>query len=134
MTNYENINLPNSQCEASNEYNFGECVEASLISKAGCQSYWSRFNLDLPLCDNDSLMEKNSYEYWAAMHLGKNELINQTECLMPCTFMEYKVTTFTNLNLQMLHSLNSFLCKIAGGRPHKNGYKWLDLAVAHVCQ
>ena len=102
---HEKINLPNSQCEASNDYNFGECVEASLISKAGCQSYWSRINLDLPLCDNDSLMEKNSDEYWAAMHLGKHELINQTECLMPCTFMEYKVTTSTNLNLHMLDSL-----------------------------
>ena len=100
---HEKINLPNSQCEASNDYNFGECVEASLISKAGCQSYWSRINLDLPLCDNDSLMEKNSDEYWAAMHLGKHELINQTECLMPCTFMEYKVTTSTQASIYSLY-------------------------------
>ena len=65
-----------------------------MIRKAGCQSAWSRINVDLPLCDSDSLMMmiQNSDVYWAAMELGKNELINETECLMPCSFMEYKVS------------------------------------------
>ena len=59
---------------------------------AGCQSPWSRVVVDgLPSCDNSTLLENYSNEYVAAMGLGRNGLIDWTGCLMPCTFMEYKV-------------------------------------------
>ena len=62
---------------------------------AGCQSPWSRVVVDkLPLCDNSTLLENYDNEYFKAMGLGRNELIESTGCLMPCTFMEYQVPVY----------------------------------------
>ena len=71
---------------------------------AGCQSPWSRVVVDgLPSCDNSTLLENYSNEYVAAMGLGRNGLIDWTGCLMPCTFMEYKVQVYGS------HLLNQFI-------------------------
>ena len=89
---HEKLNLPNNPCEPSLVYDFGKCVERSVMLSAGCQSPWSRVVVnELPLCDNSTLLENYSEEYFAAMGLGRNELIESTGCLIPCTFMEYQV-------------------------------------------
>ena len=102
--------------------------------KAGCQTPWSRVNVEgVPVCDNSSLLEKYSNTYWKAVDMDRYKLLEYTKCLMPCTFMEYKVTTSTQASLSLfLHCISTL--KIVGGRPHKNTNKWLDIAVAHVCQ
>ena len=92
---HEKLNLPNNPCETSLEYDFGKCVERSVMIGAGCQSPWSRVVVDkLPLCDNSALLQNYSDEYFAVMGLGRNELIESTGCLMPCTFMEYQVPVY----------------------------------------
>ena len=89
---HEKLNLPNNPCEPSLEYDFGLCVEKSVMIGAGCQPPWSRVVVDqLPLCDNSSLLEDYSNEYIEATRLGSDGLIDWTGCLMPCTFMEYQV-------------------------------------------
>ena len=91
---HEKLNLPNSPCEPSPDYNFGECVDASLMSKAGCKVPWSRVNMNstsLPLCDNEAMLETYNELCWETVALGKEELSEFTKCLLPCTFMEYKV-------------------------------------------
>ena len=101
---HEKLNLPNSPCEASLEYDFGKCVERSVMVGAGYQTSWSRVVVDgLPLCDNSTLLEYYSNAYFEAMGLGRNELIERTGCLMPCTFMEYKVQVYGS------HLLNQFI-------------------------
>ena len=98
---HEKIDLPNKKCRRSNDYNFGECVERSLMIKAGCQIAWSRVKVEgLPICDNSSLLEKYSYTYWKAVDMERNMLLEYTNCLMPCTFMEYEVS----LRLGQQHS------------------------------
>ena len=74
------------------EYDFGKCVERSVMISAGCQSPWSRIVLEgLPMCDNDTLLVNYNIAYFKAMGLRSDELIEYTGCLMPCTFMEYQV-------------------------------------------
>ena len=90
---HEKIDLPHSPCEKFPDYNFGECVERSIMLKAGCQTAWSRVNPEgVPVCDNSSLLEKYSNIYWEAVDMDRHKLLEYTNCLMPCTFMEYEVS------------------------------------------
>ena len=58
----------------------------------GCQPPWRRFSVEgLPLCDNSNLLTQFGNEYGRIITMVKNELIEETKCLAPCTFMEYKV-------------------------------------------
>ena len=58
---------------------------------AGCQPKWSRVNEDQPLCDNKNMSEKYSWLYYEFGKLEREDLIKHTKCLMPCSYMEYKV-------------------------------------------
>ena len=94
---HEKLNLPKSPCEPSTDYNFGKCVDGSLMRKAGCQVPWSRVIMNstsLPLCDNEAMLETYNELCWETVALGKEELSEFTKCLLPCTFMEYKVIRF----------------------------------------
>ena len=89
---HEKMDMPNSPCEKSNNYNFGRCVERSLIRMAGCQPLWRRVTVeDQPLCDNETLLQKYSGHYWELGYLGREELSRRTNCLIPCSYMEFKV-------------------------------------------
>ena len=66
--------------------------------KAGCQPYWNKLEIEgMPTCENFSMLEQygNIVGKFAWMH--RSELIKETKCEMPCSFMEYKVsvTQFT---------------------------------------
>ena len=63
------------------------------MDRAGCQPPWSRVDVKyLPLCSNSSMLDKHSSEYYAVLELGLHALGRRTKCVMPCTFMEYKVS------------------------------------------
>ena len=97
---HEKLNLPNKPCEPSPEYNLVSCLDRSLITRAGCQPYWSRVTLDdFPVCDNETLLDSFDIEYWKFYNADKNRLSKLSNCRMPCTFMEYKVSacSFTDL-------------------------------------
>ena len=66
------------------------------MRKAGCQPPWRRFDVEgLPVCDNWTLLDKYSEENLKISDtMTKGELIKTTMCLMPCTFMEYRVSQF----------------------------------------
>ena len=84
--------MPNNPCETSSDNNFGHCVERSLIRMAGCQPPWSRVKVeDMPLCDNKTLVLNYSTLYFEVSSLERENLCNLTKCLMPCSYMEYKV-------------------------------------------
>ena len=68
--------------------------------KAGCQTPWSRVNVEgVPVCDNSSLLEKYSNTYWKAVDMDRHKLLEYTNCLMPCTFMEYEVSFIVSMCL-----------------------------------
>ena len=51
---------------------------------------------DQPSCDNLSLVIEYGNENNKVYSLSRNELFEETGCLMPCVFMEYRVS-FVNL-------------------------------------
>ena len=90
---HEKLNQPGKPCERDPNYNFGQCVERTIMTRAGCQPPWSRTDLHglLPLCDNWSLLTRYHNERYRLWLMDNENLINDTKCLMPCIFMEYKV-------------------------------------------
>ena len=92
MVKHEKLNLPESPCEPSSEYNFASCVERSIITRAGCQPPWRRFTVDnIPVCSNWSMLAHFGKEYERIMFMFRDDLIETTKCSLPCTFLEYKV-------------------------------------------
>ena len=95
---HEKMNLPNKPCEDSSDYNFGHCVDRSVMNWTGCQPPWRRVDVEgLPLCDNSTLLRKYSNTYFWMTVMGRDEIVENTKCLMPCSFVEYKVVTFFEL-------------------------------------
>ena len=90
---HEKLNLPHSPCENSPGYSFSGCVHEYVMRKAGCQPPWRRFSVEgLPICDNWALLNKYTIENSkVGSDMVKDELIAETKCMFPCTFMEYKV-------------------------------------------
>ena len=92
---HEKLNRPDNPCEPDPDYNLGHCVEKSIMRKIGCQLPWRRVNIDgMPICDNSTMLNNYDYSYWWAVDWGIDNLIKLTKCLMPCSFMEYKVQYF----------------------------------------
>ena len=61
--------------------------------KTGCQPPWRLFSVEgLPICQNITMLDK----YTAILmnvtyNMDSEDIYQATNCLMPCTFMEYKV-------------------------------------------
>ena len=63
--------------------------------KAGCQPYWNKFNMKgIQICKNGSMLNHYSNERTTISLMSREELIETTKCLMPCSFMEYKVSVY----------------------------------------
>ena len=89
---HENINRPQNPCEEDPHYNFARCIEKSIVVEAGCQPYWSKFAISaMPFCSNASMLQKYSNVSTLFGNLYKNQLLDTTKCLLPCSFTEYKV-------------------------------------------
>ena len=88
---HEKLNRPGKPCEPSPEYSFATCLEESAVDTVGCQPPWSRFfTLGQSLCDNWTILQQYGERIWNLHDMDRNELFEATNCLMPCTFMEYK--------------------------------------------
>ena len=89
-------------------------LKARMMAVAGCQPPWSRFPVEqqlmVPRCSNWSqlteyrsavslaatrrilaLIYPFSIEYNRLAGMGRDELVDTTHCMMPCTFLEYQV-------------------------------------------
>ena len=70
------------------------------MTEAGCQPPWRRFSVEgLPLCNNFTLLAKNfgaTYTKYYIDITDREGIIAETGCLMPCSFMEYKVSGMNN--------------------------------------
>ena len=90
---HEKLNQPHKPCEPSPVYDFAQCVEKAIMSRAGCQPHWRRFSVeDLPECDNSSMLTRYNEEYWSVGNLYREDLVRDTGCYLPCSFFEYKAS------------------------------------------
>ena len=89
---YEKLNRPNKPCNPSPEYDLGSCLDRSLITRAGCQPPWRRVTVEeFPVCDNATLLEYYDTKFWNFYNSDRKTLFEKSDCLMPCSFIEYKV-------------------------------------------
>ena len=54
------------------------------------------------------MLKQYDQEQWTVYMMGMEELIETTKCLLPCTFMEYKVIPSINQNYLYLLSVIIF--------------------------
>ena len=88
---HEKLNKPDRPCEPSVDHNFAQCLEKSVVDKIGCQPPWRRFIvMEQPVCDNWTLLLRYGDEISNLYNMDRIDLYEATNCLMPCTFMEYK--------------------------------------------
>ena len=101
---HENINRPNYPCEEDIDYNFDHCIEKSIVTKAGCQPYWNKFDIKgIQFCNNGTMLKRYTQERNRASMMYRNELIEASKCLMPCSFMEYKVSRYEEIYVIYSH-------------------------------
>ena len=100
---HKKLNQAHRPCHQSPSYNYGQCLHKAAMIKAGCQPHWRLYSVEgLPICDNVSMV--NTYQdVMGSMQLNmdSDELYQETDCLMPCTYLEYKVKlifSITNTN------------------------------------
>ena len=90
---HEKLNQPNQPCDPSPDYDFTFCLEKWIITNIGCQPPWSRFIMEgQPLCDNLPMFTEYTIKMNELYSMGKNDLFEKTSCLIPCFFMEYRVS------------------------------------------
>ena len=88
------LNRPDNPCKPSLNYSMTQCVEEYIMRKVQCKPPWMRFILEggFPLCDNWTLL--NNYANELKMSIYESDrlgIIKKTKCLMPCSFLEYRV-------------------------------------------
>ena len=90
---HKKLNQAHRPCKSSLNYNYGQCIHQSIITKAGCQPHWRLFTVDgVPTCDNVSMV--NKYQRIIgniSLNMDRDEIFEATKCLVPCTYLEYKV-------------------------------------------
>ena len=90
---HEKLNQPNQPCNPSPGYDFTFCLEKNIIKTVGCQPPWRRFIVEnQSFCDNLSMLDKYGNQMDEFFNTGKIDLFEKTECLIPCFFMEYRVS------------------------------------------
>merc|ERR1719195_502161 len=63
------------------------------MNKADCQPPWRMSTIEnMPICDNWTQLMNYKKEYDKVWHMFRDEVIEYTKCLFPCTFMEYRLT------------------------------------------
>ena len=90
---HEKLNLPNRPCEPDPDYSIADCIEESIIIKAGCQPHRGKVSVEgLPVCNNVSMLSKYDEDFYEMVDLSRKELFDVSNCILPCSFMEYKVS------------------------------------------
>ena len=79
------------------DYDFAFCVKKSIEIKAGCKPYWNQFNkvndeVELPICENTSMLNWYSNINMEFQEMPRDELVKASNCLMPCSDLEYMVS------------------------------------------
>ena len=93
---HEKLNRPIKPCDPSPEYDLGTCLERSLITRAGCQPPWRRVTVEeYPICDDWTMMDSYDTEFWNFYNSDRKTLFKNSDCLMPCSFIEYKVNSLS---------------------------------------
>ena len=85
------LNLRNSPCEEDTQYDFSLCVRNYINTNVGCKVPW-QFNPEgvnnFPDCRILDDFNKNADFYESLAYLEQKDVINQTNCKIPCHYRE----------------------------------------------
>ena len=98
---HNKLNSVERPCQTSHDYNFAHCVHKHIIQSAGCQPHWRLVSLEgIPECQNLSMLQKYSNFFWnLSYNMDADDVFRATNCLRPCTYIEYKVNCTHSYNL-----------------------------------
>lgn len=81
------------ECNADENYNFGDCVRQKIVESQGCQTLWDLRTEDkFPKCSNMSTMREFESYYNQVFYSSEEEFNNLTGCNPPCTFTKYSLS------------------------------------------
>ena len=88
----------NQPCESSESYMFTACIKNSISRTIGCRLEWDSWSsTDIPLCTTLEQLERFDKEYGNLWELQQyntaQQYIENTGCLIPCSYAEYKLAT-----------------------------------------
>ena len=100
------LNTKEKPCEASDNYRFAVCLENRIMSQVGCQPFWVERKMEksLPFCQSAREFDELLDRYDHLQQLAIAELINNYNCLMPCSYMKYEVQ-FVSLSVFLFFSI-----------------------------
>ena len=87
-----------AECDPSPNYSFISCIQSYKARKVGCRLPWDLWSpSDIPLCK--SLVEFDTHEKFdiILMNEEKKLILNETKCLVPCIYKEYKLVNHNPL-------------------------------------
>ena len=77
-------------CMESYDYSFTECIKTKTMEKVGCRLKWEKSSgYDLPLCNKEQFFRYGE-EHDKYFKMEQSELVNYTQCPLPCSYKEYK--------------------------------------------
>ena len=67
-------------------------MKSSLAREVGCRPPWDIWSpTSIPVCDTLEKNIKHEQLDWKFFNHEKKVIINNTKCLVPCNYLEYKV-------------------------------------------
>ena len=134
-TYHQMMDKPEQPCEPSESYSFTACIKNSISKKIGCRLEWDSWSSsDIQLCTTVEQLKSFDKEYSNHWNLQRQSVIENTGCLIPCSYTEYKLATesmkfdhgtqklnirFSSPNVlkrteQLLYPLESFVSEFGG--------------------
>ena len=91
---HNKLSLAERPCQTSPEYNFTHCFHTHVIKNIGCQPHWTLVSVEgVPDCHNHTTLQKYTDVLWnISYNMNTDEVFQATNCLRPCTYMEYTVS------------------------------------------
>ena len=91
---HNKLSLAERPCQTSPEYYFTHCFHTHVIKNIGCQPHWTLVSVEgVPDCHNHTTLQKYTDVLWnISYNMNTDEVFQATNCLRPCTYMEYTVS------------------------------------------
>ena len=91
---HEMMDKPEKRCESSESYSFTACIKNSISRKIGCRLEWDSWSSrDIPVCTTVEQLKRFENENENLWKLYQPTLVQNTGCLVPCSYTDYKLAT-----------------------------------------
>jgi hypothetical protein len=87
------MNKTEQPCESSESYSFTACIKNSISKRVGCRMEWDSWSArDIELCTRVEQLMQYEKEYQDFWDIDESAVLNETGCIPPCRYTEYKLS------------------------------------------